>query len=71
MTSTVRYSSFKDIPWARKQPSITIILLCLFVGVIWKYSEYALVILALTYALVGISLHLVRVLRQRAAHRTA
>jgi CDP-diacylglycerol--serine O-phosphatidyltransferase len=71
MTSTVRYSSFKDIPWARKQPSITIILLCLFVGVVWKYSEYALVILALTYALVGIALHLVRVLRQRATHRTA
>ena len=46
MTSTVRYYSFKDIPWARKQPSITIILVVMLVGIIWRYSEYALVIIA-------------------------
>ena len=33
MTSTVRYYSFKDIPWARKQPSITIILAVMLVGI--------------------------------------
>jgi CDP-diacylglycerol--serine O-phosphatidyltransferase len=71
MTSTVRYYSFKDIPWARKQPSVTIVLLCVFVGVVWRYSEYALLILALTYALGGIALNLVRAVRQRAAHRAA
>ncbi len=70
MTSTVRYYSFKDIPWTRKQPSITIILLCLLVGVIWKYSEFALVILATTYALAGLVLHVVRVLRHRMVART-
>lgn len=71
MTSTVRYYSFKDIPWARKQPSVTIILLCLFVGVVWRYSEYTLVIFACSYALAGVVLHMVRVLRHRLVARTA
>src|SRR5689334_18435911 len=33
MTSTIRYYSFKDIPWARKQTSLAIVLVCLVVGV--------------------------------------
>src|SRR5271165_6776014 len=65
MTSTVRYSSFKEIPWTRKQPSVTIIALCLLVGVIWRWSEYALVVLAGLYAVTGLTLHVVRVLRHR------
>lgn len=71
MTSTIRYSSFKDIPLTRKQPSLAIVLLCLLVGVIWRYSEYALVILAASYAVVGLGLHLVRFVRHRLASRTA
>jgi CDP-diacylglycerol--serine O-phosphatidyltransferase len=71
MTSTVRYYSFKDIPWTRKQPSIAIILLCLLVAIIWKYSEAALVIIAGTYAVAGLILHIVRFLRQRLVTRTA
>ena len=71
MTSTVRYYSFKDIPWTRKQPSIAIILLCLLVAIIWKYSEAALVIIAGTYAVVGLCLHIVRFLRHRLVTRTA
>jgi CDP-diacylglycerol--serine O-phosphatidyltransferase len=70
MTSTVRYYSFKDLPWTRKQPSVTIILLILLVGVIWRYSEYVLVIIAGVYALVGLTLHVVRVLRHRMVTRT-
>jgi CDP-diacylglycerol--serine O-phosphatidyltransferase len=71
MTSTVRYYSFKDIPWSRRQPSIMIILLFLLVGVIWKYSEYVLVIIAGTYAVAGIVLQVVRFLRRRMVARTA
>jgi CDP-diacylglycerol---serine O-phosphatidyltransferase len=71
MTSTVRYYSFKDIPWTRKQPSITIILMFLLVATIWRYSESALVIIAGTYAVVGLVLHVVRFLRRRVAPRTA
>src|SRR5258708_22799538 len=55
MTSTIRYSSFKEIPWTRKQPSLAIVLLCLIVPVIWRYSEFALVILAGTYATGGVA----------------
>jgi CDP-diacylglycerol---serine O-phosphatidyltransferase len=71
MTSTVRYYSFKDIPWTRRQPSITIILLFLLVGITWKYSEYVLVILAGTYAIAGVVLHVVRFLRHHLVARTA
>jgi len=72
MTSTIRYYSFKDIPWTRKQPSLAIVLVCLLVAVVWRFSEYALVILAGTYAAAGVSLHLVRFVRHRmVAHRTA
>ncbi len=71
MASTVRYYSFKDIPWTRRQPSITIILLFLLVGIIWKYSEYVLVIVAGTYAVAGIVLQIVRFLRHHMVARTA
>jgi phosphatidylserine synthase len=71
MTSTIRYYSFKDIPWTRKQPSLSIVVLCLIVGIIWRYSEYALVILAGTYAAAGAALHLVRFVRHRLVSRTA
>ena len=71
MTSTIRYYSFKDIPWTKKQPSITIVLLFLLVGVIWRYSEFVLVIIAGTYAAAGIVLHIVRFLRHRLVTRTA
>jgi CDP-diacylglycerol--serine O-phosphatidyltransferase len=70
MISTVRYYSFKDIPWTRKQPSIGIVLLILLVAIIWKYSEFVLVVIAGTYALAGIILHIVRVLRHRMVART-
>jgi len=71
MISTVRYYSFKDIPWTRKQPSATIILMFLLVAVIWRYSEQALIIIAGTYAIVGLILHVVRFVRRRPATRTA
>jgi CDP-diacylglycerol---serine O-phosphatidyltransferase len=71
MISTVRYSSFKEIPWTRKQPSIMVIGLCLLGVVILLYSEVALLVLACTYALAGVALHVVRVLRHRMVARTA
>jgi CDP-diacylglycerol--serine O-phosphatidyltransferase len=71
MTSTIRYSSFKDIPWTRRQPSWTIVSLCLLVAVIWRYSEIALILLSCTYAAAGLALHIVRLLRHRMVSRTA
>jgi CDP-diacylglycerol--serine O-phosphatidyltransferase len=71
MTSTVRYYSFKDIPWTRKQPSLTVVAMCVLVGVIWRWSEYVLVIIAGSYVLLGIILQVVRALRHRLVTRTA
>jgi CDP-diacylglycerol--serine O-phosphatidyltransferase len=71
MTSTIRYYSFKDLPWRRKQPSLTIVLLGLMIAAIWRYSEYVLVILASAYAVTGVVLHVIRLLRHRMVSRTA
>ena len=71
MTSTVRYSSFKEIPWTRKQPSFTVILLILMLAVILRYSEEALIIIAGTYATIPLALHIVRFLRRRLVTRAA
>jgi CDP-diacylglycerol--serine O-phosphatidyltransferase len=72
MTSTVRYYSFKDVPWTRRQPSLAIVLLCLFVAVVWKYSEVVLTLFASGYVLAGLVLHIVRALRHRVtSSRTA
>jgi CDP-diacylglycerol--serine O-phosphatidyltransferase len=71
MTSTIRYYSFKDVPWTRRQPSLAIVLLCLLVAVIWKYSEIVLVVTAASYAAGGVVLQLVRIVRQRMTSRTA
>jgi hypothetical protein len=46
-------------------------LLCLLVAIVWKYSEEALVIIAGTYAVAGLILHIVRFLRHRLLTRTA
>lgn len=71
MTSTIRYYSFKDVSWTKKQPSLAIVLLCVIVAVVWKYSEIALIILACTYAIAGVALHLVRFVRHRTISRPA
>jgi CDP-diacylglycerol--serine O-phosphatidyltransferase len=71
MTSTIRYYSFKDLPWRRKQPSLTIVLLGLMIAAIWRYSEFVLVILASTYAVTGVVLHVIRLLRHRMVSRAA
>ncbi|GAC1675185.1 MAG: CDP-diacylglycerol--serine O-phosphatidyltransferase [Candidatus Acidiferrum sp.] len=71
MTSTIRYYSFKDVAWTRKQPSLAIVLLCLAVALVWKYSEFALILLACTYAAAGVALHAVRFIRHRMISRAA
>jgi CDP-diacylglycerol--serine O-phosphatidyltransferase len=71
MTSTIRYYSFKDVPWTRRQPSLSIILLCLIVALIWRFSEFVLVILGCTYAAAGVGLHLARFVRHRVVSRAA
>jgi CDP-diacylglycerol---serine O-phosphatidyltransferase len=71
MTSTIRYYSFKDIPWTRRQPSLAIVLLFLFAAVVLKYSEVVLTLVAAGYVTTGLVLHVVRLLRHRLVSRTA
>jgi len=54
----------------RKQPSVTIIMICLLAGVMWRYSEYVLVIIAGSMS-DRIMLQVVRVVRHRLVARTA
>jgi CDP-diacylglycerol--serine O-phosphatidyltransferase len=65
MISTIRYYSFKDLPWGKKQPGILILILLIVGAVVWNYSEIALLLIACTYAAAGVALHLVRFVRQR------
>jgi CDP-diacylglycerol--serine O-phosphatidyltransferase len=71
MTSTVRYYSFKDIAWTKRQPSLAIVLVVLIGGGVFFYSKVALLVLSAAYAAVGIVFHIVRVVRHRLVSRTA
>jgi phosphatidylserine synthase len=71
MTSTIRFYSFKDIPWTRKQPSLAIVLLALLGAAIWRWSEVVLLLIASSYTAAGVALHVVRLLRHRLVSRTA
>jgi CDP-diacylglycerol--serine O-phosphatidyltransferase len=71
MTSTIRFYSFKDLPWSRKQPSLTIVALALLGAAIWRWSEFVLLLIAGSYAVTGVVLHVIRFLRHRLVSRTA
>jgi len=70
MTSTIRFYSFKDLPWGKKQPAILILLPLLLLAVIWNFSEISLLLIACTYALTGVILHIVRFLRRHPGSRS-
>src|SRR5580692_4848559 len=71
MTSTIRFYSFKDLPWTRKQPSLGIVFIALLGAAIWRWSEEVLLLIAATYTAAGVTLHLIRLLRHRLVSRTA
>jgi phosphatidylserine synthase len=71
MTSTIRFYSFKDLPWTRKQPSLAIVFIALLVASIWRWSEEVLLLIAGSYTAIGVTLHIVRLLRHRLVSRTA
>jgi CDP-diacylglycerol---serine O-phosphatidyltransferase len=71
MTSAVRYYSFKDVQWTRRQPAIAILLLAVLVGLIVYFSKPTLLILASGYVVQGVVFHCVRTVRHRIASRHA
>jgi CDP-diacylglycerol--serine O-phosphatidyltransferase len=71
MISKVRYYSFKDFPWGRRQPSLRIVLVVVLVAAIWWYSEPVLLGIAAAYTGTGIVLHVVRFARRQIASHAA
>lgn len=71
MTSTVRYYSFKDVPWTRRQPSLAILLLAALLALVFYFSKPFLLILSCSYVVQGFVLHALRTVRHRMASRHA
>lgn len=71
MASTVRFRSFKDIPWARRQPSVLIVPIAVLVPLIFFLSEVTLTLIATCYVAIGIALHLVRMFRKHSVSHPA
>jgi CDP-diacylglycerol---serine O-phosphatidyltransferase len=71
MSSTIRYYSFKDIQWARRQPSLAVVLIVLLIGLVVLFSQITLMLVASTYVIHGVVLQLVRYVRHRTASRPA
>ena len=71
MSSTVRYRSFKDLPMARRQPSLIIIIIALLIWLIVFYSEVVLMLMATAYVAAGIALYSVRLIRHQLLSRPA
>ncbi len=72
MTSTLRYYSFKDIQWHRRQSSFRVIVfLALLGGAIVFYSRLTLMLMAAFYVLHGLAWQLARMIRHRTASRPA
>ena len=71
MSSTVRYTSFKDIEWARRRPSLVVVALVLLLGAVVLFSEATLMLVASIYLLHGITLYVVRSVRHRLASHHA
>ncbi len=65
MASTIRYYSFKNIPWSRPFSSLVVVVIGLLLVGIVLYSEPVLLLMASSYILSGAALELVRNLRHR------
>jgi CDP-diacylglycerol---serine O-phosphatidyltransferase len=71
MASQVRYYSFKDIQWARRQPSLAVVLMVLLIGAVVLFSQIVLMLIASAYVIHGVVFQLVRYVRHRTASRPA
>jgi CDP-diacylglycerol--serine O-phosphatidyltransferase len=71
MSSTIRYTSFKDIQWTRRWPSLAVVLLVAGVGAIVLFSQITLLLIASAYVAHGVIFQLARTVRHRLASRHA
>jgi CDP-diacylglycerol--serine O-phosphatidyltransferase len=71
MSSTLRYYSFKDIAWTKRQPSLAVVLIALLLGAMIYFSRPTLLAIAGAYSLHGVVIQVVRTVRHRLASRAA
>ncbi len=71
MSSTLRYYSFKDIAWTKRQPSLAVVLIALLLGAMIYFSRPTLLAIAGAYSLHGVVIQVVRTVRHRLASRPA
>jgi CDP-diacylglycerol---serine O-phosphatidyltransferase len=71
MSSSLRYYSFKDIEWTKRQPSLAVVLFALLIGAAVYLSRPTLLVIASVYSVHGVVLHVVRTVRHRLASRAA
>lgn len=71
MSSQLRYYSFKDIQWTKRQPSLAVVLIALLIGAMVLVSRPTLLAIAGAYTLHGVVLQVVRTVRHRMASRPA
>lgn len=67
MVSRIRYRSFKVFDLRQRRSFVAIILIGLIIWSIWAYSEWVLLLLALTYAVAGPAARIVSRLSARSA----
>jgi CDP-diacylglycerol--serine O-phosphatidyltransferase len=71
MSTTLRYYSFKDIQWTKRQPSLAVVIIALLIGAMVYLSRPTLLAVAGIYTLHGVVLQVVRTVRHRMAPRPA
>jgi len=71
MISTVRYHNFKELGIVSRRPRVALVLAAMMIALIFSYSEYMLLILAVVYASSGPVAKLVQVVRRLRLPATA
>ncbi|MEW6209532.1 MAG: CDP-diacylglycerol--serine O-phosphatidyltransferase [Acidobacteriota bacterium] len=67
MVSTIRYSSLKNIGSTNYHPRVLILVIALMVMLVWFYSQWALLVMAVFYSSHGVILKLWAMIRPRRA----
>jgi len=71
MVSSVRYPSFKGLPWGKRQHSLMIVVGAVLIWSIVVYSEIVLILIASAYTVAGFTVYVVRLVRHRLVSRPA
>ncbi len=71
MSSQLRYYSFKNVQWGRRQTSLAVVLMALLIGSVVYFSQIVLMLIASVYVIHGLVVQIVRYVRHRTASRAA